>query len=112
MPRYSFPALIELTNDVPAGDNRTGNNVRCKAGTGTDDDDEHHADPFLTPLEKNFPHILEKIQALWGYPEMNYYFLRLTIDERGDREGFPTEVWDDLQILVRIHHDLFPDRPV
>lgn len=111
MPRYVFPALIDEVTD--AGTNAAANTA---SGTSADrlvsngrtaeaqDDDEQ----FITALEKNFPHILEKIQALWGYPEMNYYFLRLTIDERGDRQGFPTEVWDDLQILVRIHHDLYP----
>ena len=93
MPRYLFPALINTRSarapDIP--------------NTGSP------ADWYRTPLEKNFPHILTKIQTLWGYPELNRYFLRLTIDDRGDREGFPTDVWDDLQMLMRLHQDLFPN---
>lgn len=66
-------------------------------------------DAFIAPLEKSFPHILKKIQALWGYPEMNLYFSRLIIDDRGDREGFPAEVWDDLHTLMQLHQTILPD---
>ena len=90
MPRYRFPALIN-TRRSPAP------LVRPRTVTAARDND------FITPLEKGFPHVLEKIQALWGYPEMDLYFSHLTIDDRGDREGFPAEVWDDLYTLMQLH---------
>ena len=110
MSRYLFPALIDevaaevATDAIPAGLKNVSANT-SKVLVGADNDVESS----LTPLEKSFPHILEKIQALWGYPEMDYYFVRLTIDDRGDRQGFPAEVWDDLQMLTRLHSDLFSD---
>ncbi len=97
MPRYRFPALINARSVPPPA-------VRQSAlATG-------HDDQFLTPLEKGFPHVLQKIQALWGYPEMNLYFSRLIIDDRGDREGFPAEVWDDLHTLMQLHQEVLPSR--
>lgn len=106
MPRYLFPALIDeaAADASPAGPAQRS----TPAGTAPDIT-ASDTEQFLTPIEISFPHILEKIQALWGYPEMDYYFVRLTIDDRGDRQGFPAEVWDDLQMLTRLHRDLFSD---
>ena len=98
MPRYRFPALTN--RDLTPAPKMARTVVRTTAPT----------DRFITPLEKSFPHILEKIQVLWGYPELNLYFSRLTIDDRGDRDGFPTDVWDDLQMLMLLHQDFFPDQ--
>ena len=100
MPRYRFPALINA-HSTPTPSVRHGTLAAAR-----DDDDD---DDSVTPLEKGFPHILKKIQALWGYPEMNLYFSRLTIDDRGDREGFPAEVWDDLHTLMQLHQAISPD---
>ena len=94
MPRYLFPALINTPRP-------------CSPSISAIDT---QADWYSTPLEKTFPHILVKIQTLWGYPEMELYFARLAIDDRGDREGFPADVWDDLQMLMQVHHDLFSNR--
>ena len=113
MPRYLFRALTEITPTLSASAGTLGAKADTAASCTEDrtkDRTDRHRDQSTTPLEKNFPHILEKIQVLWGYPELNQYFLRLTIDERGDREGFPVEVWDELQLLVRIHCELFPDQ--
>ena len=92
MPRYLFPALI--TAGAPRSPTRL--------------DKSTPVDWSRTPLEKTFPHILAKIQVMWGYPEMNLYFSRLAVDDRGDRDGFPADVWDDLQMLMLLHQDLFP----
>jgi hypothetical protein len=62
-----------------------------------------------TPLEKLFPQILSAIQAMWGYPELNLYFTKLTIDDRGDRAGFPAEVWEELYLLMALHLAAFPE---
>lgn len=105
MPRYLFPALIHQGAVRVPKVAHTATPVAVRQPSSP-----NNANNIITPLEKNFPHILEKIQALWGYPELNAYFLRLTIDDRGDRDGFPTEVWDDLQILMRLHQDLYPEK--
>ena len=95
MPRYSFPALINTlpAPSIPMEAKRAPSPV---------------ANPTQTALEKFFPHILDAIQAMWGYRELNVYLARLTIDNRGDREGFPAEVWEDLYLVMRLHDDVFP----
>jgi hypothetical protein len=97
MPRYRFPALINAPV-IPAPQS-----IRASARRAA------RTDRFVSPLERDFPHILEKIQALWGYPEMNLYFSQLAIDDRGDREGFPAEVWDDLHMLMQLHQVILTD---
>lgn len=59
-------------------------------------------------LETRFPHILQAIQALWGYPELNAYLEKLTIDDRGGRAGFPPAAWDEITLLMRIHQHILP----
>lgn len=64
---------------------------------------------LLTRMEREFPHVLAAIQSMWGYPELNLYFSKLTLNERGKREGFPAEVWDDIHLLWQIHLTIIPD---
>lgn len=71
------------------------------AGTGTN----------KTVLEEKFPHILETIQIMWGHPELNMYFNKLIVDDRGNRQGFPTDAWAEIHMLSRIHHALVPEPP-
>ena len=94
MPRYQFPALINTIAPVEI--------VRVIQARPVDE--------YRSALEEKFPAIMQRIQALWGYPEMDAYFAKLTIDERGDREGFPAAVWDDLQMLIHLHAAVFPSR--
>ena len=97
MPRYCFPALINAVA-LPA--------IAAPAAiTPT----AAAFDPLQTALEKSFPHILLAIQTMWGYRELNLYLNKLTIDDRGDREGFPKEVWEELYLVMRLHHDVFPE---
>jgi len=64
---------------------------------------------YQTALEKDFPRILAAIQSLWGYPELNSYFRKLTLDSRGDREGFPKEVWEEIFTLLYLHQIIVPE---
>ncbi|HCY64775.1 MAG TPA: hypothetical protein DHV59_18525 [Oxalobacteraceae bacterium] len=91
MPRYRFPASILPAMAEPAsrGDGRPV--------------------PVQCALEVQFPHILSAIQALWGFKELNTYFTKLTIDERGGRAGFPPEVWDEIHTLLRLHQEILPE---
>jgi hypothetical protein len=91
MPRYRFPAS---TSAVPASPG--GNAVPPR-------------EQFQSALETQFPHILSAIQALWGFKELHTYFTKLTLDERGNRAGFPPEVWDDIHTLLRLHQELMPE---
>ncbi len=65
--------------------------------------------PYQTALERSFPHVLDAIQVMWGYGELNTYFRKLTLDDRGNRAGFPADVWDEIHILQYIHQDIVPD---
>lgn len=66
-------------------------------------------DQYQTVLEKDFPRILVAIQSMWGYPELNTYFRKLTLDNRGDREGFPKEVWEEIFTLLYLHQMIVPE---
>ncbi|MBS0309681.1 MAG: hypothetical protein JSS58_12030 [Proteobacteria bacterium] len=90
MPRYRFPA---------SGPSAPGL-IRAAAPP---------KEQYQSALESQFPHVLSAIQALWGFKELNAYFTKLTIDERGDRAGFPAEVWDELHLLLVLHQELFPE---
>ena len=64
---------------------------------------------FPTLLEQQYPQILLSIQTMWGYKELNTYFHKLTVDERGGREGFKAEVWEEIATLWRIHQEIVPE---
>jgi hypothetical protein len=66
-------------------------------------------DRYQTALEKDFPRILMTIQNMWGYPELNTYFRKLTLDTRGDREGFPKDVWEEIFTLLYVHQMIVPE---
>lgn len=91
MPRYRFPAPNPLA-----------------AAEAVKKPDNGPA-PCLCALETQFPHILSAIQALWGFKELNTYFTKLTLDERGGRAGFPTEVWEEIHTLLRLHQEILPE---
>lgn len=62
----------------------------------------------LTALETQFPRILSNIVGLWGFPDLNNYLETLTLDERGNRSGFPEDVWQELYLLACIHETIVP----
>ena len=61
----------------------------------------------LPILEQHYPRIAEIVQGLWGTPELDNYFDKLLIDERGNRAGFPTDVVKALLALSRQHLEQF-----
>lgn len=60
-------------------------------------------------LVKDYPRVYQAIQAMWGFKELNEYFRKLTIDDRGNREGFPPEVWEEIYMLMGIHEIIVPE---
>lgn len=92
MQRYRFPAsLLDATAGSPAAGNASA--------------------LYPSALETQFPRILQATQALWGYPELNLYFHKLTIDDRGNREGFPPAAWEDILLLMHVHQRIVPAMP-
>jgi len=59
-------------------------------------------------IEARFPRIASAITLLWGNPEMDAYFTRIMVDERGDREGFPPEVMAEILFLANLHTNAYP----
>ena len=39
---------------------------------------------------------------------MDVYFDKITVDERGDREGFPPKLAIDILLLTRLHARAYP----
>jgi len=68
------------------------------------------AEDYPSILETGFPRVIQAIQALWGYRELNDYFRKLMIDDRGGRDGFPPEAWEEIYLLQHIHEELIPDQ--
>lgn len=50
-------------------------------------------------LEARYERILRKIEELWNTPDIDEYFTDLLIDKRGGRQGFPSEVLQDIITL-------------
>ncbi|MBI3902844.1 MAG: ankyrin repeat domain-containing protein [Nitrosomonadales bacterium] len=60
-------------------------------------------------LERDYPHILNRLMQLWAMPEFEPYMHDLMIDKRGDRQGFPLEVVAELVFLGELH-DIFKSK--
>lgn len=58
-------------------------------------------------LERQFPRVLERIMELWGSSEADHNFFELLVDRRGDREGFPGKVAEEIFFLSELHALLY-----
>jgi hypothetical protein len=93
MPRYKFQAGDNAIPEVPSMNTPTV-----------------IADYYKSELETGFPRVMQAIEALWGYKELNDYFRKLMINnDSGTRAGFPKEAWEEIDMLHHIHQELFPD---
>jgi hypothetical protein len=61
------------------------------------------ADAYPGQLEHHFPHVLARITALWGSPEMDTYFESLLVSDRPGRQGFPPDVAMEIFRVSIIH---------
>jgi hypothetical protein len=66
------------------------------------------ADNQFCYLEEKFPRIAQQLTLLWGHPEMEKFFEKLWIDDRGDRQGFPAECMTELMFVASLHQAAFP----
>ena len=55
-----------------------------------------------THLEREYPHIVERLRVLWGHPEGSRYLNELILDTRGNRAGFSPEVMDELLEIANL----------
>ncbi len=54
-------------------------------------------------LERKYPRIFSTLMLLWDSPEIEPYFVKLMVNERFDREGFPSDVAAEIVHLSLIH---------
>lgn len=56
---------------------------------------------------RGFPHVLARVKALWGEPELELYVRSLMIPDRPRHEGFPPKAFKELDMIVDVHRLLF-----
>lgn len=60
---------------------------------------------MLSVLEEMFPHVIERLDLVWGDPDaFDEMFSDLILDKRGDRTGWPLDAWAELNFLQSVHH--------
>ncbi len=57
----------------------------------------------MSEIEKQYPHIAKQLCEYWGEGVFENYANKLIIDERGDRQGLPREVIEELLFLYQLH---------
>lgn len=65
---------------------------------------------YMSGLEKNFPRIVEKLTMLWGHEGVAAFLSHLLIDDRGDRQGFTSEIMAEIMFLNTLHEDMESDK--
>lgn len=55
--------------------------------------------PVPSALELRFPRIARELALRWKTRDIHEYMDALLIDQRGDREGFPPDVQEELMLL-------------
>ena len=63
-----------------------------------------------SPIEQRFPHIANKLTALWRSEACTAYLSGLTVADRPGRQGFPLDVMEDLMMLYEIN-DMLVEKP-
>ena len=58
----------------------------------------------FSALESHFSHVAERIQQCWGDCDaFATIYHDLIFDDRGERDGWPPEVWSELVLLQAVH---------
>ncbi|MEO6023335.1 MAG: hypothetical protein ABIP64_09500 [Burkholderiales bacterium] len=65
---------------------------------------------YLSALEKHFPRIVDKIVLMWATEEFPEFLNGMMIDKRGDRQGFPLEVLEEMMFLTTLHDNRYGER--
>lgn len=64
------------------------------------------SDEYPEQIERQFPHILARITALWGSAELVIYLNQLMFTDREGRQGFPPEVASEMFNIFAAHTSL------
>ena len=67
-----------------------------------------HSDKFPQQLAARFPHVIERLVALWGTAQIDRYFNELLVADDRRRQGFPPQVAREIFALSVLHDTLFP----
>lgn len=54
-------------------------------------------------LEQQFPHVLQRMTALWGKPQIAGYFDGLLAPPKGPGQGFPEQARREIEVLRACH---------
>lgn len=54
-----------------------------------------------------YPHVLERIRALWGHPELETYLNSIMISDRDHRAGFAPEAWLEMARILDVHRLIY-----
>jgi len=61
----------------------------------------------LAVLKESYPRIGSAIELMWGHSECEDYINKLILNDRGSRQGFPTNAMSALLGLFRMHTQAF-----
>lgn len=61
-----------------------------------------HVDRYPHKLEAGFPHVIDRLVALWGSAEVRPFVDALMLADRPGRQGFPPEVATEIFRLANI----------
>lgn len=76
-----------------------------RAGVGRDE-----LDPNVSILEQRHPAVIQTLQLLWGYPEMNQYFEKVYTG-CDPSLNFAPDAMAELMVLASLHQKVCPHRP-
>lgn len=66
-----------------------------------------HGEYYPHLLEQQFPHILKRIIAYWGKPEMDDYLNSLLAPPQAGAKGFPQEAIFEIVEIQAVHRAMF-----
>lgn len=64
---------------------------------------EPMGDGYPSTLQQKYPHVINKLIALWNHPKIDSYFTSLLVDTRGGRKGFDDDAFKDIHRLYKFH---------
>ena len=98
-----FPQIMsdaEIDANVPVGE-AVNQKIRRQPT------DKELADDAVALLKTLFPRIHQTLITLWGTGPGEDYLDGLIMDDRGNRQGFPPDVFRAVLILQRVHFQTF-----
>ncbi len=73
---------------------------------------QEQVDATFAKLAERSPRINDSVRRIWGSIECDRYLAKLMLDERGNRQGFPEDIFSLLLKLSLLQHELFNFAPL